>query len=110
MQVKHSFNPKYAQKYGIEEAIIIENIKFWIDNKNAFSDEKIWYNGKLWLRLTGEYLYDNFNYITRSTMRRTLYRLIESNVLETDSFNDVEMCRGLWYAFTDKFNSIIQNE
>ena len=108
VEVKHSYNPKIAKKYGLEEAIIIENIWFWIHDKTAFTDEKIWYDGKLWLRLTREQMHSYFKYLTVSTIRRKLIHLINENVLETGNFNLIPN-RGLWYTFSSKFIPIMQN-
>ena len=110
LQVSHKFNPNFAKKYGIEEAIIIENLYTWIRNKEILHEESIWYNGKLWIKLTGRQLCKLFEYIPQTTIRRKFYHLMESGVIETGNFNLVTTDRSLWYSLTDNFLSIIQNE
>lgn len=110
LKVNHNFNPKYAKKYGIEEAIIIENMYLWITDKQICHDDVIWYNAKLWIKLTGKELCNLFKYIPETTIRRKLYHLIDEQVIETGNFNLLETDRSLWYSLTDKFLSIIQNE
>ena len=44
--MKHSFDVELAKEYGILEAILIQNIYFWIEKNKA--NKKHFYDGRYW--------------------------------------------------------------
>jgi len=98
--MNHSFNVEIATKYGIEEAILIENIAFWVCknavNKKHFYDEHYWtYNsaaafGKL------------FPYMNPKTISRKLLELENEGMLISGDYNENRYNRTKWYTITEK--------
>ncbi|MDP0507540.1 MAG: hypothetical protein Q7K47_10095 [Fusobacterium sp. JB019] len=111
--MKHSFNVILAEKYGIEEAILIENIAFWmgynIDNGKNFKEGRYWvYNS---LRSFSKL----FPYINPKKIQRSLIKLEELNVIKTGNFNKLSYDRTKWYTIIDKkvmeiYNLIINDD
>lgn len=103
--MNHSFNIDIAKKYGIEEAILIENIAFWlkknIANKKNFNDE---YN---WIYNSASAFNELFPYINPSKIRRSLLKLEDENVLLSGNYNKLKYDRTKWYTIID--NYILQN-
>lgn len=99
--MEHHFNVELAKQYGIEEAILINNIYFWI-SKNAAND-KNYINGRFWTYSSAVAMADLFPYINKNTLARKLNNLVEKGVLIKDNFNKSAYDRTCWYAFTDEF-------
>lgn len=97
--MNHSFNTDYAELYGIEEAIILENIAFWI--KKNESNNKNFYDGYTWTYNSAESFNKLFPYITPSKIRRCLLKLEELEVLKSGNYNKQGYDKTKWYAITN---------
>jgi len=95
----HSFDTNHAKLYGIEAAIVIHNMRYWIvkniANGNNFFDGNYWtYNSvRAWSEL--------FPYMKPSTIRRTLDKLVDVGFLVKGDYNRNPYDKTLWYAFSD---------
>ena len=112
--MNHSFNTEIAKLYGIEEAILLENIYFWC--KREKSNKKI-INGKPWTYNSVKAFNEIFDYMTPSKISRALKNLEEKGLIETGCFNKNTYDRTKWYCVTEKAiaffeseKSILQNE
>lgn len=112
--MNHSFNIEHAQKYGIEEAILIENFIFWISkNKaNRKHDREIEIDGVMVVRTftynSATALAELFPYMTVNTLRRITQRLCDLNVLAKGVFNTNSYDRTTWFCFVDE-NAFLYN-
>jgi len=112
--MNHSFNIEYAQKYGIEEAILIENFIFWISkNKaNRKHDREIEIDGAIVVRTftynSATALAELFPYMTVNTLRRVTQRLCDLKVLAKGVFNTNSYDRTTWFCFVDE-NAFLYN-
>lgn len=106
--MEHQFNVNLAKKYGIEEAILIHNMYFWI-NKNAVNNKHL-YHGRYWTYNTQKALSDLFPYIHETKIQRSLKHLYECGFIIKGNFNKNKLDRTCWYAFSDEALSILQNE
>ena len=97
--MNHSFNTDFAKLYGIEEAIILENIAFWI--KKNESNNKNFYDGYTWTYNSAESFNKLFTYITPSKIRRCLLKLEELEVLKSGNYNKQGYDKTKWYAITN---------
>lgn len=97
--MEHSFNVQFAQKYGIEEAIIAHNFYFWII-KNA-SNKKHFYNGSVWTYNSNSAFAELFPYINKTKINRAINHLESEGVIIKDNFNSYARDRTLWYAFSE---------
>lgn len=103
--MEHSFNVELAKEYGILEAILLKSIFFWIEKNKA--NNRHFYDGKYWTYNSIKAFNELFPYASEKTIRRTLNGLIEKEILITGNYNKNCYDRTLWYAFTEKGNSII---
>lgn len=106
--MEHQFNVQLAKEYGIEEAILIHNLFFWI-NKNA-ANERHFYDGHYWTYNTQKALSDLFPYINETKIQRCLKVLYEKGIIIKGNYNKNKLDRTCWYAFTDNAITILQNE
>ena len=105
--MNHSFDVNIAKKYGIEEAILLQHIYFWIEKNKA--NEKHYYNGTYWTYSTKKALAVLFPYLTPRKIDYALNNLIEKGLIITGYFNEKPTDRTLWYALTKMGYCILQN-
>jgi hypothetical protein len=102
----HVFDTEDAKLYGIEAAIIIQNMRHWI-MKNIANNSN-YFDGKHWTYNSVKAWSDLFPYMKPSTIRRTLDRLVEVGFLVKGNYNKNPYDKTLWYAFSDA-KSICEN-
>ena len=97
--MNHQFNTKIAEKYGIEEAILIEHLYFWI-HKNRCLDEMV-HHDRTWCYSSAKGFNKYVTYMSTQKIRRVLVGLEKRGFIYIDNFNKTAFNQTLWYAFTD---------
>lgn len=98
--MEYSFRIDYAQKYGLEEAIVLKNIIFWILKNKAngkhLMDGRHWtYNSvRAWMEL--------FPFFSKRQVTRILESLISQKVIRRGFYPGASSNRTLWYALEDE--------
>jgi hypothetical protein len=105
--MEHSFDIEIAKRYGIQPAILLKNIYFWIEKNRA--NDKNFYDGYYWTYNSKKAFADLFPYMTARQIEYALQKLIEDDLIITGNYNKVAYDRTLWYAITKKGYSILQN-
>lgn len=93
----HYFNVDIATKYGIEEAIIIQNFAFWIGTNTA--NKVHFHDGRYWTYNSMDAMNSLFPEIKK--VRYIIDKLISAGILMKGNFNKAAFDRTTWYAFTD---------
>ena len=106
--MNHSFNTEIAKEYGLEEAILLENIYFWVLKNKANNQNYI--NGHYWTYNSVKAFNELFFYISPSKINRALKNLEENKLILSDCFNENKYDHTKWYTVTKKAESIFQNE
>ena len=106
---KHVFNVEVATKYGINEAIFLENIYFWtktnIFNGNNFNDGYFWTYNKL------ESFEGFMPYFSTQNIRTIIKNLVEKGAIQKGNYNKVKYDRTVWYALTiESLNLFLKDE
>lgn len=96
----HGFDTGYAIAYGVDEAIMIKNLQFFI-TANAtkginFKEGRYWTYDRL------EDFPNHFPYWSVKQVRRVIASLIDQGVIIKGEFNDKWSDRTQWYAFRDQ--------
>jgi DnaD/phage-associated family protein len=104
--MQHSFNIELAKEYGILEAIIINNLFFWIEKNKA--NDVSYYDGTYWTYNSIKALNELFPYASERKISYALKHLEEEEIIKTGNYNKLAYDRTLWYAFTEKGISILQ--
>ena len=102
----HSFDIDIATKYGLVEAILLNNILFWI-KKNEANDEN-YFDGEYWTYNSVKAYSQLFPYLSEKVIRRALKHLIDEDILLVGNYNANPYDRTMWYAFTKKGKCISQ--
>lgn len=98
--MEHKFNVDIATKYGLLEAILLENIRFWIEKNEA--NEKHFYDGHYWTYNSIKAFNELFPYATEKQIRNALEKLKLEGLIMTGNYNKSSYDRTLWYALTEK--------
>ena|SRR5690625_145506 len=84
--------PSLAKKIGLNEAIILQQIHFWINKKKNYRDGNYWvyntYNG--WSK--------QFPFWSVSTIRRSLKNLEKMGLIVTANYNKDLYDKTKWYS------------
>lgn len=96
----HSFDIEHARLYGLEEAVLINNLLFWIVRNRANGEN--FRDGRTWSFNSVRAYSEQFPYLTANTIRRTLESLIKQGVVVASRFAESGLDRTNWYAFADE--------
>jgi DNA-binding HxlR family transcriptional regulator len=102
--MNHSFNTKIAEKYGIEEAIILENLYFWIKKNKA--NNKHFYDGFYWTYNSVKAMQDLFPYMSTKTITNTISNLVKTELIQKGNYNTSSYDRTNWFALTNLGESL----
>lgn len=97
--MNHSFDVDIAVKYGVPEAILIENFRFWIAKNKA--NGRHFHKGRYWTYNSSKAMTELFPYWSQDQIKRTLKRLEDAGILLSDNFNASPYDRTKWYALSD---------
>ena len=102
---EHSFSVEDAMKYGIEGAVIIKNLKFWLDKNIA--NKKHVHDGEVWTYNSIEAFHMLFPYLKPKQIIRVLEKLKNKGVIKTGNFNAKKYDRTKWYTLTGYYNTFL---
>jgi len=115
MSVSHLFNVEIACKIGIEKAILLQNIEFWIA-KNKANNQNI-YDGKCYTYNSYKAFAELFPYMKINTIKRCLVELENEGFIETrDDLNESKWDKTKWYhrlsdvTFDSRKNDVRETE
>jgi len=95
----HSFDIDDAKKYGMTEAVILYNLRFWIEKNKA--NDKHFYEGRYWTYNSVKAFEELFPYLTYRNIRSAIENLQKNNVIITGNFNVSSYDRTRWFALFD---------
>lgn len=104
-QMFHAFNIEDAKKYGIIEATLLANIKYWIEHNKA--NQKNYFDGRYWTYNSVSSWTKLFPYLSAKRIRTALKNLINAKILITGNHNTHAYDRTLWYAINEELGNTI---
>lgn len=104
--MQHSFDIDIAKDYGMLEAILLNNIQFWIEKNKANNTN--YYDGYYWTFNSTKAFNELFPYVSQRQIQNALKHLRDEGILQTGNYNKLAYDRTLWYAFTEKGECIMQ--
>lgn len=100
----HMFDSQIAQEYGVNAAIIFQNLAYWIEHNRA--NETNFYDGRYWTYNSVRAFTELFPYLTDKQIRGALKKLEEGGMILVGNYNKSAYDRTRWYALTEKGISI----
>ena len=104
--MEHSFDTDIAQEYGIQCAILLRHLYFWIEKNKA--NERHYYDDYYWTYSSVKALTELFPYMSKNTIVRGIQKLVDDGLLIEGNFNKSSYDRTKWYALTDLGYSICE--
>lgn len=97
-------NPELALKIGLNEAIVLQQLHYWVQKSKHDHDGKIWaYNTiKDWQL--------QFPFFSINTVRRTFENLIKEGLVVKGCFNKLKMDKTAWYTIDYMQLVLLQND
>jgi len=89
-----------ATKYGMLEAVLLENINFWVAKNKA--NEKNFYDGFYWTYNSITALSKLFPYASMATIFRALHNLEDAGLILAGNYNKDASDKTKWYTLTKK--------
>lgn len=104
---KYYFSEIVAKDVGVEEAIMFNNINFWI-NKNR-GKKNHFHKGKDWMYCSVREFKDRYPFWTEAKIKRILRNLKKKDYILIDTFNRYGPDKTKWYTISEKGLSVINN-
>jgi hypothetical protein len=106
--MEYAFDIEEAKQFGVEEAIMLKNFKFWIQKNQA--NEKHFYDNRTWTFNSIRAFCTLFPFWSEGQIKRILKSLIDQKVLTTGNYNKTKYDKTNWYAFIDLEFTIGRNQ
>lgn len=94
--MEHHFNIEDAKRYGLAEATILYNLRFWVDKNKA--NNKHFYDGFYWTYNSVKAFESQFPYLTKDQIRRCLDRLEDMGAIKSSNYNSTPYDKTKWYC------------
>jgi hypothetical protein len=95
----HHFDIEEAEKYGLREAIILYNIRFWLEKNIANGTN--FKNGRVWTFNSYSAFNELFPYLSQSQIKRSLTNLVNDGILIKENHNKLGFDRTNWYSINE---------
>lgn len=99
-----TINRELAELIGLNEAIILQQMHFWLEGRRNYIDGKYWVYNSIteWKK--------QFTFFSESTIRRTLEKLNQLGLLFIAEHNRDRRDRTKWYSINyDSLNELVKN-
>lgn len=96
---EYHFNGELAKKYGVNEAVFLHALAFWVAKNQA--NGKHLHDGRTWTYNTRAAWVKLFPFWTAKQIRRITDHLVEEKAVLTGNFSEDKADRTLWYALAD---------
>lgn len=95
----HSFYIEEAEKHGVEKAVILYNLRFWLEKNKANKTNE--HDGYYWTYNTAEAFTKLFPYFSKHKVNRLLKQLEADGHVLTGCYNKKGYDRTKWYSLPE---------
>ncbi len=106
--MEHHFNVEIAERYGINAAILLKNLVYWVC-KN-WSEKRHRHDGRTWTYASVSGMSSLFPYLSQKQITYALDKLVEEGIIITGNYNTNPFDKTKWYALTDKGLELVKND
>ena len=103
----HSFDSDVATRYGLNEAILLNYINFWVEHNKANEVHHI--NGYYWMYNSVKAFNTQFPYMSEHVIRTALKKLVNEGLILTGNYNVNGYDRTTWYTITQMGVNVINH-
>lgn len=101
MSKSHVFSVDDAIKYGVEKAVILQNIRFWLEKVKANNKSDHKHDGYYWTYNSARAFAEIFPYYNKSKVHRLLTQLESEGAIISGNFNRAGYDRTKWYSMPE---------
>ncbi len=98
--MEYHFDVEDAKKYGVEPAIFLYNLKFWIRKNHA--NGKHSYEKRTWTYNSQNAFTELFPFWSRQNIRTIIKKLVDKKGIRTGNFNKALYDKTTWFALEDE--------
>jgi hypothetical protein len=98
--MNYQFNVELATEYGVDEAIMLHNLIFWL-RKNKTNNQNF-IEGRTWTYNSADSFSELFPFWNKRKIARVLTSLEDKGVIISGNHNKVKYDRTKWYALNDE--------
>ena len=95
----HMFDTDIAKRYGVNAAVLFQNIAYWCDHSRANGTN--YHDGLYWTYNSVKAFQELFPYLGRSQIGSALQKLLDEGLIVKGNYNKVAYDRTAWYAVTE---------
>lgn len=95
----HMFDTEIATRYGINAAVLFQNIAFWCNHSRANGTN--FHDGLYWTYNSVKAFQELFPYLGKSQISSALQKLLDEGLIVKGNYNKVAYDRTAWYAVTE---------
>ncbi|HWS43325.1 MAG TPA: hypothetical protein VN421_09610 [Pseudoflavonifractor sp.] len=96
---EYHFNVDAAQRYGVDEAIFLHSLSFWLEKNRA--NRKHFHEGRYWTYNTQDAFVEMFPFWSRRQIGRIIGSCETQGAILSGNFNEDKSDRTKWYSMTD---------
>lgn len=96
----HTFDVDVAKEYGVNPAILLQNITTSCLNHKA--NESNFYDGYYWMSASISAFEELFPYMSTHQVRAALLTLLDDGLILKGNYNESPYDRTAWYTVTEK--------
>lgn len=101
---EHHFDTDVAKEYGVNAAVILHNINFWLE-KNEANGSNL-HDGNYWTYNSVKAFKKQFYYLSEKAINTALKKLEKEGIIVTGKYNSSAYDRTKWYALTERGKAI----
>ncbi len=90
------FEAQDAEKYGVNEAILLSHLRYWVNHNKAHGHN--FHEGRYWTYNTMDAFTKIFSFWSIDQVRRILKSLVDQKLIIKGSFSSNKLNRVMWYS------------
>jgi len=102
----HMFDTEIATRYGVNAAVLFQNIAFWCNHSRANGTN--FHDGLYWTYNSVKAFQELFPYLGKSQISSALQKLLDEGLIVKGNYNKVAYDRTAWYAVTEFGDSMFR--
>ena len=97
----HSFNVEEAKLHGVEKAVILYNIRFWLEKNKANDKDRHKHDNHYWTYNSAKAFAKLFPYFNESKIHRLLKQMEDDGLILSSNYNKAAYDRTKWYSMPE---------
>ena len=105
LTMNHFFNVDIATEYGVNAAVLLERIGYWVKQNEA--NDTNFFDGYYWTYNSRRAYRELFPYMSKRQLDTAFQKLIDAGLIITGNYNKQNYDRTLWYTLSKNGKAIL---